>query len=144
MRGVVQAIKGIHKDVSIDAESKDILDRFTFLLSMENEFLWDDAYASDQLDTLYYEKALRLLANLERMDDGTTEDLLREKFGYIVSYQVYGNQKNNQDSKAEHIEMMMRRYPHLCIAYIDSIRLNRARNMNRARNICLLLRPCEE
>ena len=43
MRGVVQAIKGIHKDVSIDAESKDILDRFTFLLSMENGFLWDDA-----------------------------------------------------------------------------------------------------
>mmetsp|Transcript_1310 Transcript_1310/g.1888 ORF Transcript_1310/g.1888 Transcript_1310/m.1888 type:complete len:2118 (-) Transcript_1310:113-6466(-) len=268
MRAVVQAIKGILKDVSIDAESKDILDRFTFLLSMENGFLWDDAYASDQLDTLsrdgvfkevltklhglvschpddvepkskevrrrltffvnslfmdipdapsihdmfsfnvltpyysedvlynkgdlekrtdelgvstllylqtlfrgdwdnflerngikdpekiwsdkfieetriwasiraqtlfrtvsgmmYYEKALRLLANLERMDDGTTEDLLGEKFGYIVSCQVYGNQKKNQDPKAEDIEMMMHRYPHLRIAYIDSIRLNRA------------------
>jgi callose synthase len=37
---------------------------------------------------MYNEKALRLLANLERMDDSTTNDLLGEKFGYVVSCQI--------------------------------------------------------
>ncbi len=75
---------------------------------------------------MYYEKALRLLANLERLDDDTTNDLMSEKFGYIVSCQVYGNQRKNQDPKAEDIEDMMHRFPHLRIAYIDTIRVNRA------------------
>jgi len=267
-RGVVQAVKGILKSSDHDAESRDVLDRLTFLMSMENGFLWDDAYASDRLDTLskdvvfkevltkvgglvachpddvepkskevrrrltffvnslfmdmpnapsihdmfswnvltpyysedvmynrgdlekrtdelgvstllylqtlfrgdwdnflerneikdpekiwskkclketriwsslraqtlfrtvsgmmYYEKALRLLANLERMDETTTNDLLGEKFGYIVSCQIYGTMKKEQDPKAEDIEELLHRYPHLRIAYIDSIRLNRA------------------
>ena len=267
-RGVVQAVKGILKSSDHDAESRDVLDRLTFLMSMENGFLWDDAYASDRLDTLskdvvfkevltkvgglvachpddvepkskevrrrltffvnslfmdmpnapsihdmfswnvltpyysedvmynrgdlekrtdelgvstllylqtlfrgdwdnflerndikdpekiwskkclketriwsslraqtlfrtvsgmmYYEKALRLLANLERMDETTTNDLLGEKFGYIVSCQIYGTMKKEQDPKAEDIEELLHRYTHLRIAYIDSIRLNRA------------------
>jgi len=75
---------------------------------------------------MYYEKALRLLANLERLDGDTTRDLMGEKFGYIVSCQVYGNMKKNQDSKADDIDQLMHRFPHLRIAYIDSIRLNRA------------------
>jgi callose synthase len=75
---------------------------------------------------MYYEKALRLLANLERLDDDSTNDLMGEKFGYIVSCQVYGNQKKNQDPKAEDIEDMLHRFPHLRVAYIDSIRVNRA------------------
>jgi len=75
---------------------------------------------------MYYEKALRLLANLERLDEDTTKALMGEKFGYIVSCQVYGNMKKNQDSKADDIEQLMHRYPHLRIAYIDSIRVNRA------------------
>jgi len=267
LRAVVQAIKGILNPSDYDTESKDVLDRLTFLLSMENGFIWDDAYASDQLDALsrnnlfkevltklhglvschpddvepkskevrrrltffvnslfmdmpnapsihdmfswnvltpyysedvlynkgdlekrtdelgvstllylqtlfrgdwnnfierrgikdpeniwskkhvketrvwaslraqtlfrtvngmmYYEKAMRLLANLERMDEGTTNDLLGEKFGYIVSCQIYGNMKKNQDPKAEDIEDLLHRYPHLRIAYIDTIRLNR-------------------
>eukprot|EP00979_Chaetoceros_neogracilis_P015538 scaffold6112_cov265-Chaetoceros_neogracile.AAC.1 len=267
-RSVVQAVKGILQYVEHDAESRDVLDRLTFLMSMENGFLWDDAYASDRLDFLskddvfkevltklsglvachpddvepkskevrrrltffvnslfmdmpnapsihdmfswnvltpyysedvmynkgdlekrtdelgvstllylqtlfrgdwdnflerneikdhekiwskkcvqetriwaslraqtlfrtvsgmmYYEKALRLLANLERMDDVTTNDLLGEKFGYIVSCQIYGTMKKNQDPKAEDIEELLHRYPHLRIAYIDNIRLNRS------------------
>lgn len=268
LRGVVQAIKGLLQNSDFDTESRDVLDRLTFLLSMENGFLWDDAYASDQLDIvskdvvfkqvlsklhglvachpddvvpkskearrrltffvnslfmdmpnapsihdmfswnvltpyysedviynkgdlekrtdelgvstllylqtlfrgdwenflerneikdpekiwskkcmketriwaslraqtlfrtvsgmMYNEKALRLLANLERMDDGTTNDLLGEKFGYVVSCQIYGTMKKNQDSKAEDIEELLHRYPHLRVAYIDTIRLNRA------------------
>lgn len=74
---------------------------------------------------MYYEKALRLLANLERVDDETTNNLMGEKFGYVVSCQVYGNMKKNQDSKAEDIEDLMHRFPHLRIAYIDLVKLNR-------------------
>jgi callose synthase len=269
LRVVVQAVKGILKSVDHDAESKDVLDRLTFLTSMENGFLWDDSYASSQLDKIssdaifkevltkvnglvachpddvepkskevrrrltffvnslfmdmpnapsihdmfswnvltpyysefvmytkgdlekrtdelgvstllylqtlfrgdwdnflerlnikdqeekiwskkilketrmwaslrsqtlfrtvngmmYYEKAMRLLANLERMDESTTNDLLGEKFGYIVSTQIYGNMKKNQDPKADDIEELLHRFPHLRISYIDNIRLDRS------------------
>ncbi len=268
LRGFFQAVKGIIKSISTGSEDVNVADRLTFILSLENGFAWDDAYASDQLDSLsvdsvfkevlgklfglvachpddvepkskearrrltffvntlfmdmpnapsihdmfsfnvltpyysedvmynkgdlekrtdelgvstllylqtlfhgdwknflermkindpekiwskkfvketriwasiraqtlyrtvngmmYYEKALRLLANLERLDDDTTNDLMGEKFGYVVSCQVYGNQKKNQDPKAEDIEDMMHRFPHLRIAYIDAIRVNRA------------------
>lgn len=78
---------------------------------------------------MYFEKALRLLANLERLDDGTTNDLVGEKFGYIVSCQVYGQMKRDQDSKADDIDNLMHRYPLLRIAYIDSVRLNRTGEM---------------
>lgn len=75
---------------------------------------------------MYNEKALRLLANLERLDDDTTNDLLGEKFGYVVSCQVYGTMRRNQDPKADDIEALMHQYPHLRVAYIDNIRLNRS------------------
>jgi len=74
---------------------------------------------------MYYEKALRLLANMERLDEDTTNDLIGEKFGYVVSCQVYGNMKRNQDPKAEDIDALMHRYPHLRVAYIDCVRMNR-------------------
>lgn len=268
LRGFTHGIKGLLRNSSGDPESRDVLDRLTFLGSMENGFFWDDAYASDQLDDvcqnsnakavlkklfgllcvhpddvepkskearrrltffvnslfmdmpdapsihdmfswnvltpyysedvtyskadlekrsdalgvstilylqtlyrddwnnflerlgikdeeklwskkyaeetrrwasiraqtlqrtvngmMYYEKALRLLANMERLDEDTTNDLLGEKFGYIVSCQVYGNMKRNQDPKGEDIDKLMHRFPHLRIAYIDSIRINRS------------------
>jgi callose synthase len=268
LRGFMHGIKGLLKISVTDRESRDVLDRLTFLGSMENGFFWDDAYASDQLDDvsqnrnakdvlkklygllcmhpddvepkskearrrltffvnslfmdmpdapsihdmfswnvltpyysedvtyskadlekrtdalgvstilylqtlyrddwnnflerlgikdeeklwskkyeeetrrwasirsqtlsrtvngmMYYEKALRLLANLERLDEDTTSDLMGEKFGYIVSCQVYGNMKRNQDPKADDIEKLMHRFPHLRVAYIDNIRINRA------------------
>jgi callose synthase len=75
---------------------------------------------------MYCEKALRLLANLERLDDDVTNDLLGEKFGYIVSCQVYGTMKRNQDPKADDIEALLHRFPLLRVAYIDSVRLNRS------------------
>jgi callose synthase len=78
---------------------------------------------------MYFEKALRLLANLERLDDDTTNDLMGEKFGYIVSCQVYGQMRKDQDPKADDIDDLMHRYPHLRIAYIDCARLNRSGEM---------------
>lgn len=74
---------------------------------------------------MYYERALRLLANMERLDEDTTNDLIGEKFGYVVSCQVYGTMKRNQDPKADDIDALMHRHPHLRVAYIDTVRLNR-------------------
>jgi len=78
---------------------------------------------------MYFEKALRLLANLERLDDDTTNDLMGEKFGYIVACQVYGQMKRDQDSKADDIDDLMHRFPHMRVAYIDAIRHNRSGEM---------------
>ena len=78
---------------------------------------------------MYFEKALRLLADLECLDDGTTNDLVGEKFGYIVSCQVYGQMKRDQDSKADDIDSLMHRYPLLRVAYIDSVRLSHTDEM---------------
>lgn len=269
LRSLAHAMKGMLKDAANDVESRDVLDRLTFLASMENGFFWDDKYASGQLDTvsenatfkavlrkihglvclhpddaepkskearrrltffvnslfmdmpdapsihdmfswniltpfykedvtysrndlekrselgvstllylqtlyrtdwnnflermgllddekifsskyieetrrwasiraqtlartvngmMYCEKALRLLASLERLDDETTNDLLGEKFGYIVSCQVYGSMKRDQDPKADDIEDLLHRFPHLRIAYIDAVRTNRSGN----------------
>ena len=75
---------------------------------------------------MYCEKALRLLANLERIDEDTTNDLIGEKFGYVVACQVYGDMRRNQDPKADDIEALMHRFPYLRVAYIDSIRINRS------------------
>jgi callose synthase len=268
LRSLTHAVKNMLKDTYSDAEARDVLDRFTFLGSMENGFFWDDNYASDQLDEvsknqtykdvlkkihglacmhpddaepkskearrrltffvntlfmdmpyapsihdmfswnvltpyysedvtysrgdlekrtdalgvstllylqtlyrsdwnnflermgikdedkiyskknidetrrwasiraqtlartvngmMYCEKALRLLANLERLDDDTTNDLMGEKFGYVVSCQVYGAMKRDQDSKADDIDALLHRFPHLRVAYIDTVRVNRA------------------
>ena len=266
-RNLTYALRSIMKDARFKPESQDVLDRITFLLSMENGFLWDDAYASDQLDVvsknvtfkavlkkshgliachpddvepkskevrrrltffvnslfmdmpdapslhdmfswtvltpyysedvtytkadlvkratalgvstllylqtlyradwnnflerlgisnedeiwsrqyvnetrkwasmraqtlsrtvhgmMYYEKALRLIADLERIDEDMTADLMGEKFGYVVACQVYGTMKRNQDKKAEDIEDLLHTYPHLRVAYIDNVRVNR-------------------
>ena len=35
------------------------------------------------------------------------------------------NMKKNQDSKVDTIDQLMHRYPHLRVAYIDTVRLNR-------------------
>ena len=45
---------------------------------------------------------------------------------HVVSCQVYGNMKRNQDSKADDIEALMHRFPHLRIAYIDNLSINRS------------------
>ena len=50
LRALVNALKGILN--RSNPESKDIMDRLTFAMSMENGFFWDDAYASDSLDDM--------------------------------------------------------------------------------------------
>jgi len=106
----------------------------------DEEKMWSKKYAeetrrwaSNRAQTLsrtvngmmYYERALRLLANMERLDEDTTNDLIGEKFGYVVSCQIYGSMKRNQDPKANDIDALLHRYLHLRVAYIDTVRLNR-------------------
>lgn len=101
------------------------------------------------------EAALRLLARLERVNDArrsrrragapktsrlyaaacdespthpqiALEDLLKLKFGYVVTCQIYGRQSAQQDPKAKDIEMLLKRNPLLRVAYIDEQRVNRS------------------
>ena len=110
----------------------------------DEEKVWSKKYASETRQwasirsqtlnrtvtgMMYFEKALRLLANLERLDDDTTNDLMGEKFGYIVACQVYGQMKKDQDSKADDIDNLMHRFPHMRVAYIDSVRQTRTGEM---------------
>lgn len=48
------------------------------------------------------------------------------KFNYVVACQVYGQQKKNQESKADDIEFLLAKYPNLRVAYIDAMRLNKS------------------
>ena len=49
------------------------------------------------------------------------EELVMQKFQYVVACQVYGRMKKNQDPKADDIEMLLRRFPNLRVAYIDEV-----------------------
>ena len=49
VRAFAHSIKGIVKNKS-SGGGREISDRLTFLLSMENGFIWNDTYASGQLD----------------------------------------------------------------------------------------------
>ncbi|CAM9094798.1 unnamed protein product [Ascophyllum nodosum] len=71
---------------------------------------------------MYYEAALRLLARLERVREDQLEDLVVQKFQYVVACQVYGHMKKKQDAKADDIETLLKRFPYLRVAYIDEVR----------------------
>lgn len=102
---------------------------------------------------MHCEAALRLLARLERLDavrqarrtklttgnqasgarmmptvssDASVDEVVRLKFGYVVSCQVYGKQRKNDDPKAKDIELLLHRFPLLRVAYIDELRVNRS------------------
>lgn len=78
---------------------------------------------------MYYEKALRFLSECERMDDpNVCNELIGEKFGYVVACQVYGTMKRNEDPKAHDIEYLMHKFPHMRVAYIDQIRTSQTHN----------------
>ena len=82
---------------------------------------------------MYYEKALQMLSTLDRdpalvaaspssTGKGShidSEEQIKRKFGYVVSCQVYGRLKKEQDPKADDIEFLLRRFPNLRVAYID-------------------------
>lgn len=74
---------------------------------------------------MLYEKALRTLAKIEEPNMATLElhDVVKQKFQYVVSAQVYGRQKREGSPKAKQIEKLLQKYPNLRIAYIDSVKV---------------------
>mmetsp|Transcript_21477 Transcript_21477/g.35435 ORF Transcript_21477/g.35435 Transcript_21477/m.35435 type:complete len:1570 (+) Transcript_21477:3-4712(+) len=68
---------------------------------------------------MQHEHALRLLAEWEGKRGEELETLLRLKFGYVVSCQLYGQHKRMRDPKAADTEFLLQRYPNLRVAYVD-------------------------
>ena len=50
LRNFAQGFKGMLKNTAVSGKGREAADRLTFLLSMENGFIWNDNYASTQLD----------------------------------------------------------------------------------------------
>ena len=50
LRNFAQGFKGMLKNTAMSGKGREVADRLTFLLSMENGFIWNDNYASTQLD----------------------------------------------------------------------------------------------
>lgn len=71
---------------------------------------------------MHTEAAIRLLAEIEKLDQDETELLAKLKFNYVVACQVYGQMKKSLESKAQDIDFLLARHPNLRVAYIDSIR----------------------
>ena len=71
------------------------------------------------------ELAIRLLAELEQLSKSDTDVYAKLKFSYVVACQVYGKMKKNLEHKADDIDFLLKRYPNLRVAYIDSVRMSR-------------------
>ena len=65
------------------------------------------------------EKALRLQAQWEGLRGEALEQLVRQKFTYVVSCQLYGQHKRMRDPKAADTEFLCKRFPNLRVAYVD-------------------------
>lgn len=106
---------------------------------LEDTRLWASFRAQTLARTvegiMYYESALRLLANCEGIKDPKqNHDIVLQKFQYVVACQVYGRMKKNQDPKADDIEFLLRRFSSLRVAYIDEVRVSTRGEANTDRN----------
>jgi callose synthase len=74
---------------------------------------------------MLYERALRLLAKLEQptLYDVEIDEMVKQKFQYLVSAQVYGKQKRESDPKSAEIDIYLRKYPNMRVAYIDTLKV---------------------
>jgi callose synthase len=71
---------------------------------------------------MLYEKALKVLMAFEHPNKQQVEELVKLKFNYTVSCQIYGDQKKKRQPKAEDTELLLRQYPNLRVAYIDEVK----------------------
>jgi len=71
---------------------------------------------------MYTEAAIRLVCELEKLDDEEISVLAPLKFNYVVACQVYGQQRKKMEHKADDIDFLLLRHPNLRVAYIDSFR----------------------
>jgi len=88
---------------------------------------------------MLYEKALRLLLKLEEPDPAALKGkhaatggghelddhdlLVQTKYNYLVTAQIYGKQKRENDPKALDIEFLLHRHPSVRVAYIDTVKV---------------------
>lgn len=73
---------------------------------------------------MFGEEAIRLLAKLEGVDADRVDDLVKQKFNYVVACQIYGKHKKHNDPKAADVEFLLRKFKNLRVAYIDEVRVN--------------------
>lgn len=72
MRNILNSVKdslrkgGTGQESTISPQSQNLIDRITFILSLEKGFLWDDIYASRQIDELA--KDIRIPSVLNKMN----------------------------------------------------------------------------
>ena len=74
---------------------------------------------------MYSEAAIRIMSEIERVNQKDEEVLSKLKFNYVIACQVYGQQRKNMESKADDIDFLLVRHPNLRVAYIDAVRVNR-------------------
>jgi callose synthase len=72
---------------------------------------------------MLYEKALKVLMSFEHPNKAVVEELVKLKFNYTVSCQIYGDQKKKRQPKADDTELLLRQYPNLRVAYIDEVKV---------------------
>jgi callose synthase len=90
----------------------------TEMLADANKLLQLRMWASSRGQTLYrtvrgmmqYERALKLLCELQGLKSHEVNDIIRAKFGYIVSCQRYGAQKKAGEAQADDIELLLQLY----------------------------------
>jgi callose synthase len=68
---------------------------------------------------MLHERALRLQASWEGMRGESLEQMIRQKFSYVVSCQAYGQHKKARDPKAADTEYLVQRFRNLRVAYVD-------------------------
>ena len=59
---------------------------------------------------MQYERALKLLCELQGLKSHEVNNIIRAKFGYIVSCQRYGAQKKAGEAQADDIELLLQLY----------------------------------
>lgn len=90
-----------------------ITDEATVLRTHQKEVRW---WASVRAQTLartvdgmmFYELALRLIGKLERLPPEEIENVVKTKFSYVVTCQVYGQMKSTQ-VRREFLELILSR-----------------------------------
>ena len=59
------------------------------------------------------------------MYDVEIDEMVKQKFQYVVSAQVYGKQKREADPKSAEIDIYLHKYPNMRVAYIDTLKVPR-------------------
>ncbi|OQS01508.1 glycosyltransferase [Achlya hypogyna] len=80
---------------------------------------------------MLYEDAIKMLYWLEigssptktgEMKQRMLEDMVILKFSYVCACQVYGKHRDEKKAQAADIDFLLRRYPNLRVAYVDTVK----------------------